>query len=127
MSFTPPDIPFSTDDIQTMTDVRRTLWANGARGWVVGSLSGYVLHTMARIGDQRQWWTRKSILSSSPTPKFTPNTAVLSFLLGGALGSYIMAVTAGKNSAHRMHDIFEIGAKSKGNNNNNNSNLSPGA
>lgn len=99
-AFTPPDT-LSKDDIRTIADVRRDIWTNGFRGLVLGSLSGYVLHTVVRIGHQRKFW-------KIPT---TANTAFVSFMLGGAVGSYVMAVTTGKNAVHRMHDIFQIGAK----------------
>lgn len=108
-AFTPPNPPdlFSKDDIRTMADVRRNVWVNGIRGLVLGSLSGYGLHTIARLGAQHQWW-KKNIVNIPPQ-QFTANTAFVSFMLGGALGSYIMAVTAGKNSVHRLHGIFENG------------------
>jgi hypothetical protein len=118
---TPPETPtspppLSEDDLRVMGDVRRDVWMNGLRGLVYGGLSGYGLHTLVRVGDQRLWWTRLLPPTTSARPRipplvFTPNTALVSFLLGGAVGSYIMAVTAGKNSVHRLHDIFENGQR----------------
>ena len=30
-------------------------------------------------------------------------------MAGGALGSFLLAVTRGKNRVHQLHDIFEVG------------------
>ena len=37
--------------------------------------------------------------------------AFLSVLLGGAMGSFLMSVTTGKNQVHLLHPIFALGAK----------------
>jgi hypothetical protein len=39
------------------------------------------------------------------------NTAFLSFLAGGAFGSFLMATTTGKNQVHKIHDVFQVGSK----------------
>jgi hypothetical protein len=114
----PPET-LSSENLRTIAEVRRDVWTNGVRGLAYGSLCGYGLHTIARIGDERQWWTKiltpKGITTTATKRlALTPNTAFLSFLLGGAVGSYLMAVTAGKNAVHRLHDIFEIGAQPPG-------------
>jgi hypothetical protein len=117
----PPET-LSPENLRTIAEVRRDVWTNGIRGLAYGSVCGYGLHTIARIGDERQWWTKiltpKGITTSTTaaTKKLalTPNTAFLSLLLGGAVGSYLMAVTAGKNAVHRLHDIFEVGAQPPG-------------
>ncbi|KAL7447910.1 hypothetical protein ACHAWC_000199, partial [Mediolabrus comicus] len=42
-------------------------------------------------------------------PPLGKNTFLLSFLGGGALGSFLMSTTAGKNAVHLLHPIFNIG------------------
>jgi hypothetical protein len=44
-----------------------------------------------------------------PLPPLGKNTFLLSFLGGGALGSFLMSTTAGKNAVHLLHPIFNIG------------------
>jgi hypothetical protein len=94
----------SKDDIRTVADVRREIWTQGLRGLGYGSFTGFLLHTAAGMGNRRQWWKVKLNLNR--------NTAMLSVLLGGALGSFINASTAGKNEVHKMHPVFQVGAKS---------------
>lgn len=33
--------------------------------------------------------------------------------VGGALGSFVLATTAGKNNVHNLHDVFEVGKREK--------------
>jgi hypothetical protein len=44
-----------------------------------------------------------------PLPPLTKNTFLLSLLSGGALGSFLFSTTAGKNSVHLLHPIFNVG------------------
>mmetsp|Transcript_19925 Transcript_19925/g.32725 ORF Transcript_19925/g.32725 Transcript_19925/m.32725 type:complete len:282 (+) Transcript_19925:192-1037(+) len=44
-----------------------------------------------------------------PLPPLTRNTFLLSFLGGGALGSFVLSSTAGKNAVHLLHPIFNLG------------------
>jgi len=44
-----------------------------------------------------------------PLPPLTKNTFLLSFLAGGALGSFVLSSTAGKNIVHLLHPIFNVG------------------
>ena len=44
-----------------------------------------------------------------PLPPLGKNTFFLSFLGGGALGSFILSSTAGKNAVHLLHPIFNVG------------------
>ena len=44
-----------------------------------------------------------------PLPPLGKNTFLLSFLGGGALGSFLLSTTAGKNAVHLLHPIFNIG------------------
>jgi hypothetical protein len=100
-AFNPPDT-LSKEDIRTIADVRRDIWTSGMKGLFVGTISGYALYTVLKIGNQRKLWN----LSGS----INRNTAFLSVLLGGAIGSFLMSVTTGKNEVHNLHPIFEIGA-----------------
>lgn len=99
-SFTPPST-LSKDEIRTIADVRRDIWSGAIYGLCVGSLSGFALHSVAKLGANRKWWTLS----------LTRNTAMMSFFLGGALGSFVMATTTGKNEVHRLHPIYDVGAK----------------
>jgi hypothetical protein len=91
----------SVDDIRTVADVRRELWTQGFVGLAAGTVAGFVVHTACSIGNRRQWWKVKT----------NSNTAMLAVLLGGAMGSFISASTAGKNEVHKMHPVFRKGAK----------------
>lgn len=99
-AFTPPDT-LSKDDIRTLADVRRDIWTSAMKGLCIGTVSGYSLFLMAKFGHQRKLWNLSFI---------NRNTALLSVLLGGAIGSFVMSVTTGKNEVHQLHPIFEIGA-----------------
>jgi hypothetical protein len=46
--------------------------------------------------------------------KLNRNTLFLSVLGGGAFGSFLFAVTMGKNQVHNLHSIFQVGANPKG-------------
>jgi hypothetical protein len=103
-AFHPPDT-LSKDDIRTIADVRREIWTNSMKGLGIGTLTGFVAYSIASIGQHRlKLWNLSSTVLNR-------NTAFLSVLLGGALGSFIMSVTTGKNQVHNLHPIFEIGAR----------------
>lgn len=44
-----------------------------------------------------------------PLPPLGKNTFLFSLLGGGALGSFVMSTTAGKNAVHMLHPIFSLG------------------
>lgn len=98
-SFTPPS-SLSKEDINTMHEVRREIWKSGLYGFGVGSAAALVLHTAARMGNSRRLW--KLNLSR--------NTAMATFFLGGALGSFVMSMAKGKEQSERLHSIFPVGA-----------------
>eukprot|EP00541_Cyclophora_tenuis_P012824 CAMPEP_0116565100 /NCGR_PEP_ID=MMETSP0397-20121206/13714_1 /TAXON_ID=216820 /ORGANISM="Cyclophora tenuis, Strain ECT3854" /LENGTH=199 /DNA_ID=CAMNT_0004091843 /DNA_START=27 /DNA_END=626 /DNA_ORIENTATION=- len=98
-AFTPPDT-LSKDDIRTIADVRRDIWTNAFWGLGVGSLSGAAAHGLGQLAQTR------GIVRG-----LNRNTAFLSVLGGGALGSFLMATAAGKNQVHNLHPIFEVGKK----------------
>jgi hypothetical protein len=105
-AFHPPDT-LSKDDIRTIADVRRDIWTNSFKGLAVGSFTGFTLYSVASIGQHRlKLW-------NLPNTILNRNTAFLSVLLGGAIGSFIMSVTTGKNEVHHLHPIFKIGAIDK--------------
>jgi hypothetical protein len=94
----------SEDDRRTVGDVRKELWVQGFNGLAAGTVAGFVGHTFASIGNRRNWWKLK----------LNSNTGMLAVLLGGALGSFISASTAGKNEVHKMHPVFRKGQKTIG-------------
>ena len=69
-------------------------------GLGTGSLLGIAAHMVGQIGNRRGFW-------KIPLNR---NTAMLSLMLGGAAGSFLMAVSTGKNEVHRLHPIFPIGS-----------------
>lgn len=99
-AFTPPD-SLSKEDIKTLADVRRDIWTNAMKGLCIGSVSGFGLYSVVKFGHQRKLWKVSFI---------NRNTAFLSVLLGGAIGSFTMSLTTGKNEVHQLHPIFAIGA-----------------
>lgn len=134
-AFAPPDT-LSQDDIRTVADVRRAVWINGLFGLGVGSVTGCVTHLVLQTLQRRYADTateaaqKSSSISSAtagktatpkintsstiykllrPLPPLGKNTFLLSFLGGGALGSFLMSTTAGKNAVHLLHPIFNIG------------------
>ena len=100
-AFTPPDT-LSKENIRTIAEVRRNIWAEAFRGLLVGTFSGFGLHAAAQFGHNRGFW-KMAFLNR--------NTALLSVLLGGALGSFVNATTEGKNQVHNLHPIFQVGAR----------------
>ena len=129
-AFTPPDTLTPTD-IKTVADVRRSVWINGLFGLGVGSVTGMAGHLVLQTLQRRYVpeavekstetlnksppptaaSTSKSFLYKvlKPLPPLTKNTFLLSFLGGGALGSFLLSTTAGKNAVHLLHPIFQIG------------------
>jgi hypothetical protein len=103
-AFHPPDT-LSKDDIRTIADVRREIWTNSFKGLAVGTITGYAFYSVASIGQH------KLKLWNLPITLLNRNTAFLSVLLGGAIGSFIMSVTTGKNEVHNLHPIFQIGSR----------------
>ena len=84
-----------------------------------GAATGYVAHTSLRLVHDRilPETTKSKIRSLLSLPKshqlFSRNTAFLSFMAGGALGSFLLATSTGKNEIHELHDIFHINEKKK--------------
>lgn len=130
-AFTPPDT-LSQDDIRTVADVRRAVWVNGLFGLGFGSVAGMLGHLALQTLQRRHVGSHDTAspaggagkaaatASSSntkswkhkllrPLPPLGKNTFLLSFLGGGALGSFLMSTTAGKNAVHLLHPIFNVG------------------
>ncbi len=102
----------SKENVKTIADVRRDIWTSGFKGLGYGSAGGYILHTTARLVHNSLSDAAKGKLKfpgSDKPIRFNRNTAFFSFMAGGALGSFLLATTKGKNEVHQMHDIFEIG------------------
>jgi hypothetical protein len=102
-AFTPPE-SLSKEEIRTIADVRREIWTASFTGLAAGTISGFALHSVAKLGQRRGLWK---------LPFLNRNTAFLSVLLGGAIGSFVMATTTGKNEVHHLHPIFEVGARKR--------------
>jgi hypothetical protein len=100
-AFTPPET-LSKEEIRTIADVRRDIWTDAFYGMAVGSFSAIAMHTLAGFASRRGLVRNLSL---------NRNTALFSFLAGGAFGSFIMATTTGKNEVHKLHAIFEVGSK----------------
>lgn len=106
-AFYPPDT-LSKEDIRATRQVRKEIWTNGMKGLMYGSASGLALHTLARFAATK----REVILGIRTSPlQFNRNTAFFSTLLGGAVGSFAMATSTGKNEVHHLHKVFESGRK----------------
>jgi hypothetical protein len=95
-AFTPPS-SLSKDDIRTIADIRRDMWTNSFKGIGYGSVAGFTCHTMI------------SFITKSA--KLNRNTALLSLMGGGALGSFLAATVTGKNQVHMLHPIFSSGSR----------------
>jgi len=100
----PPTL--TKDEYLTMANVRKDIWKNSAYGLVFGSLCGGLGHKLVNVANQRQ------MLGAGL--KLSRNTAMMSIFMGGALGSFIMSVTTGKNEVHNLHSIFEHAASHGG-------------
>lgn len=97
---TPPDT-LTKDDRQTMSKLRKDIWVEGFYGLVFGSFGGLAIHSALSLAGRY----RKLPFALSM------NTAMASFMGGGALGSFLLSVTKGKNQVHQLHPIFERGKK----------------
>lgn len=97
----PPPSYMSKDDLYTLNAVRKDIWSNAIYGLTVGSLSGLVTHSLASQAAKRGFIKLKT----------NRNTAMLSLMLGGSIGSFVMATTTGKNEVHQLHGIFESGSR----------------
>jgi hypothetical protein len=99
----PTEAPISEEDRKTLALVRRDIWINGFHGYVQGSLGALVLHSAGQFYEAKFHAPRAGVYYIK---KFNRNTALASFFLGGALGSFLMATVAGKNEVHNLHPIY---------------------
>uniref|UniRef100_A0A7S2S5E0 Uncharacterized protein n=1 Tax=Eucampia antarctica TaxID=49252 RepID=A0A7S2S5E0_9STRA len=109
-AFLPPE-SLSKEDIRVIADVRRDVWKSGMSGLLIGAVSGYFIHSVSKIIYSRLSDASKlklTIPGENPI-RFTRNTAFLSVMLGSSLTSFAFASAAGKNRAHKLHPIYEIG------------------
>lgn len=97
---TPPDT-LTAEDILSLREIRRDIWTNGAIGFFGGGAIGYLLHRGAVAARDRKYFHAS----------LNRNTAFASCMLGAALGSFVLSTTAGKNSVHNIHHVFERGAQ----------------
>ena len=98
-STTPEAATLSKEDKLILANVRRSIWSSAVKGMGYGSIGCFLTHSVALMAQNRGMF--KGGLNR--------NTAMLAFLGGGSLGSFLMASTTGKNEVHNLHPIFEIG------------------
>lgn len=96
-----PPSSLSKEDVKTLADVRRDIWTQAWYGMAIGSACGGVIHAAASYGSRKKLW--------GPVGA-TRNTLMASIILGGTLGSFLMATTTGKNEVHNLHPIYQRGA-----------------
>lgn len=102
-STTPAVATLSKEDKLILANVRRDIWTSAFKGMGYGSIGFFLTHSVALMAQNRGLF--KGGLNR--------NTAMLAFLGGGSLGSFLMATTTGKNEVHNLHPIFEIGQKKR--------------
>jgi hypothetical protein len=102
----PTEAPISEQDRKTLALVRRDIWINGFHGYVQGSLGLLLLHSVGQLYETKFHAPKAGVYY---VKKFNRNTALASFFLGGALGSFLMATVAGKNEVHNLHPIYTRG------------------
>jgi hypothetical protein len=119
-AFTPPDT-LSKENIKTIADVRREIWTSGMTGLAIGSLTGLAFHVILRrpSGIRAFFRSRLGTGNTSATTATTPdyaqkNSLMLFVLLGGTMGSFLSALSAGKNQVHTLHPVFKIGSRDDG-------------
>lgn len=99
----------SKNDERVMADVRRNIWTSGFKGLGYGSAFGFIGYAFSSFVYNRLDDARKKKIPIH----FNRNTAFFTVMCSGALGSFLMSTTTGKNSVHEMHPIFEIGKSDK--------------
>jgi hypothetical protein len=95
-----PPPTLTSEDILSLTQVRRGIYWSAAKGFLVGASSGYLMHRMAIFANQ----------SKVVSLTLNRNTAFASVMFGSALGSFLMATMEGKNNVHKLHPIFDRGS-----------------
>jgi len=104
-AFYPPKT-MSKSDRKKVAELRREIWIGGFTGNAAGSAAGLASHRILRVAQHSQL-IPTFILGNI---KLNRNTAWLSFMLGGAIGSFAMASAAGKNNIHKIHDVMLLGS-----------------
>lgn len=84
-------VQLDSDTEARLQGVRKELWWGGLQGLVVGSGIGIIGHTIA---------------SKYVHKKLNKSTLLATVLLTGSIGSFIGAVTFGKNAVQYIGDIF---------------------
>jgi hypothetical protein len=95
----PPSL--SKEDVKTLGDVRRDIWTQAWYGMGIGSACGGIVHAAASYGSRKKLW--------GPFHA-TRNSLMAAIIMGGTLGSFLMATTTGKNEVHNLHPIYQRGA-----------------
>lgn len=93
------EVSLDPETVRRLNNVRKDIWAGGAKGLGYGLLLGYACYHCAGYIPQLRRVRSK-------------NHLVLSVLLGGSLGSFLGATVSGKNAVQHIGDIFQINARS---------------
>ncbi len=82
------------------------------KGLGIGATAGYIMHALSRVVynslRSNQSMQKLQLPGNEKAFRFNKNTAFFSVMVGGALGSFVLATTTGKNEVHQMR-IFNIG------------------
>lgn len=95
----PPSL--SKEDVKTLGDVRRDIWTQAWYGMGIGSACGGIAHAVVSYGSRKKLWGPVNA---------TRNSLMASIILGGTVGSFLLATTTGKNEVHNLHPIYQRGA-----------------
>ena len=96
----PPDY-LGADDQRRVADVRRSVWTGGFQGLAFGLCFGSAGFLLG------------SRLGALPQPARAPKYWLLATMGLGALGSYVGALSAGRNSVQQIGDILEKGRQAE--------------
>jgi hypothetical protein len=95
----PPSL--SKEDVKTLADVRRDIWTQAWYGMGIGSACGGIVHAAVSYGSRKKLWGPFNA---------TRNSLMAAIIMGGTLGSFLLATTTGKNEVHNLHPIYQRGA-----------------
>eukprot|EP00956_Cyclotella_meneghiniana_P001125 scaffold1306_cov73-Cyclotella_meneghiniana.AAC.4 len=113
-AFTPPDT-LSPSDVRTVADVRRTVWINGIFGLGAGATTCALGHVVLQklqsyyLPEGNELPKQLNMIQKflKPLPPLGRNTFTLSLLGGGALGSFVMSTSAGREE-HAGQSPYQI-------------------
>lgn len=101
----PPPSSLTPEDLMALAKIRKDIWYNGAQGFLVGGASSYLLYRATKFGQQRDWRIIRALVNFP----LTKNHGFAGAMLGASLGSFLFAVTTGRNAVHTLHPVFSRG------------------